>query len=259
MSNYPTSTFQKIQTAIEVLENWPLLLPDKLKLINDLVVYKTKSGTRVYCRPNSPDVNETVIIFSDHEYPSRYLKVSNNATVLDIGANIGLFDLYINQVNPETSFKIYAFEPFRENVQLLKKNLEINKIHNTVVIQKAVSSTDGTVYIDTTGTPDSIHLTDGTMGEAVESIKLSTFAKDNSLPKIDLLKMDIEGSEYDIFNTDFDYIANNVDQIIMEFHNLSEIQNYKKLRPIIETSFEITVLYQIDYGGVLYAKNKNFN
>jgi FkbM family methyltransferase len=253
---YPKNSLQKLLTLIRTVQNWYLVLPDKIGLMTQPISYKTRSGMVVTCRPKSPDINETTIIFSDFEYPSKYLHLEAGDTVLDLGGNIGLFALYINQINKNTSFNGYVFEPFVGNTESMKINFENNDIRNFTIIEKAVSDTDEFLYIDTTLSPDAISANKEQKGEKIPSVKLSTFAKEKKVNRISLLKMDIEGGEYPIFENDYEFVRNNVDRIIMEYHTISDNQNVETIKTILSPDFFIEIVYEMGHGGVLYAKRK---
>jgi FkbM family methyltransferase len=255
---YPNTTIKKLQTLVTTISDWYKVIPDKLGIVSSPLTYHTRSGYRVVCRPKSPDINEVVIIFSDNEYPREKIAIQNDAVIFDLGGNIGLFSLYMDEANKGKAYKTFIFEPFSENVDLINQNLKINSITNCEVIESAVSDVDGFLYIDTTLPPDAISATKEEVGMKIPSTKLSTFAKSKSVSTIDLLKMDIEGGEYPLFKEDYAYIKSNVKAIIMEYHTISDTLNFETLNTLISKDFTIEHIYQMDHGGVFYAKNNKF-
>ena len=90
--------------------------------------------------------------------------------------------------------KVFAFEPVTKNVFYIKRHLELNKIVNTTLIEKAVSDTIGILKFSLSSNPSQGHLSEE--GEIeVETITLDEFIKQGN-PYPDLIKMDIEGAEY---------------------------------------------------------------
>jgi FkbM family methyltransferase len=61
-------------------------------------------------------------IFVDRIYARHGIELGPNARVVDIGANIGMFSLFVKLECP--SARVYAFEPARELFQLAQRNLE---------------------------------------------------------------------------------------------------------------------------------------
>ena len=62
----------------------------------------------------------------------------------DIGANIGVYAILAGSRVGKTGH-VYAFEPFPESAQAIRRNGELNKLANITVVEKAVSNTVGTV------------------------------------------------------------------------------------------------------------------
>ncbi len=118
--------------------------------------------------------------------------------VLDIGANIGYYTVIAGKLIGPTG-KVFAFEPEKTNATILKKNLAINKLSNVVVEEQAVSDTVGErtfflaennkgahAFVNNRNTNEKIIVKTDTVDHA-----LSKYGS----PKIDIIKMDIEGAE----------------------------------------------------------------
>ena len=117
--------------------------------------------------------------------------------VVDIGAHIGYYTLqFANLVGP--TGKVYAFEPEPKNFELLKKNVQINKHDNVVLIQKIVSDKVGIVEFFISKF-DSIGNKLFKSDESGSSIKVGSTTLDEYFKdlkkKIDFIKMDIQGGE----------------------------------------------------------------
>jgi len=68
---------------------------------------------------------------------------AKSSTILDIGANTGVFSVVAALSQPKAS--ITAFEPYAVNARRFQKNIEINNIKNVVLAQTAIGSSEGTV------------------------------------------------------------------------------------------------------------------
>lgn len=117
-------------------------------------------------------------------------------TVLDIGANIGYFTLlFAKQVGPRG--KVFAFEPDPTNYSILKKNIEMNGYNNVILIQKAVSDTNGKIRLylseDNKGDHRIYDSYDNRQFVEIDSIRLDDYFKDN--PGVSFIKMDVQGAE----------------------------------------------------------------
>lgn len=74
------------------------------------------------------------------------VKIPRGSVVVDVGANVGIFTVYAAaRVGPRG--KVIAIEPSSENVDVLRKNLELNDIENAVVIHAGASATDQTLKL----------------------------------------------------------------------------------------------------------------
>lgn len=161
-------------------------------------------------------------IFKYREYKSceNVLKNSKNGVVVDIGAHAGFFSIYSYCLNK--NIKIYAIEPEKNNLEYLSLNKKENKINNIKIIEGAITKSSG--YGKLAITDDSINnyvLSEDGANINFQNIKTFSLKDFFSLNKIDrvlLLKLDIEGGEYEIFeNISYDTI-NKVDNIILEYH-----------------------------------------
>jgi FkbM family methyltransferase len=126
-------------------------------------------------------------ILNDYEKESLKLWIKlckRSTTILDIGANSGIYSLLAKTIAPKSN--VYAFEPHQYFYSLLKRNNDLNKF-DINCIDKAVSDNDGTVVLeDFTGTVPSL---------TFESITLDSFISGNNIPRIDLIKIDVERHE----------------------------------------------------------------
>lgn len=94
--------------------------------------------------------------------------------------------------------KVFAFEPDPQNFLLLRKNVEINGYKNVILINKAVANNNGKLKLylcdENKGDHGIYDSHDGRDSVEIESVRLDDYFKDHG-GKIDLIKMDIQGSE----------------------------------------------------------------
>lgn len=130
--------------------------------------------------------------------------------VIDAGANIGLFTLFAAQHFPAA--RIIAMEPIAENHQRLTHLLHTNQLNRAKAIRAALSGQDGnltlrfdsteafttaaTIFAQSTYRPD--WQPEHVQEETVPCFTLATLMQREALEQCDLLKLDCEGSEYDI-------------------------------------------------------------
>jgi len=122
--------------------------------------------------------------------------------IIDCGGNIGMSVLFFKYHYPES--KIHVFEPFPENYQILHSNIVRNGLTEVYGHKKAVGDSDGKVeffYSDPNNNTNSlggslVHTAGfGDQKIMVDKIRLGDFF--DEFEEIDLLKMDVEGAEWD--------------------------------------------------------------
>ena len=125
-------------------------------------------------------------------------------TILDIGANVGLFSILASgKIGAEG--KIFAFEPTKKTFNILEENLKLNNCSNVFPVETALSNFKGKVSFEvpevvTTkynygDSYQSMSADFNNKSNLVECIKLDEFIGDREIHHVDLIKIDIEGAE----------------------------------------------------------------
>jgi FkbM family methyltransferase len=123
-------------------------------------------------------------------------------TFIDVGAHVGYYSLLAaRQVGSEG--KVYSFEPEPINYSLLVKNVELNGYKNVTTISQAVSSAKGstTLFVSAldSGRNSVFHHGLPESGSVeVATTSLDAFLDKHGWPKIDLIKIDVEGAELNV-------------------------------------------------------------
>jgi len=122
-----------------------------------------------------------------------------NDVVAEVGANIGAHTLVLSQIVGEHG-RVYAFEPQRIVFQTLCANLAINSITNVECFHAAVSIDEGFIRIpdiryDIEGNFGGFDLNKFNEGVKIPKVTLDSFLE---IQKLNLLKVDVEGMEYDV-------------------------------------------------------------
>jgi len=137
---------------------------------------------------------ENQVSESEHIFLNNY--ELGDGVVLDVGANMGLISLILSNKYPEK--EIYAFEPNPSTFRNLQNNKENNRAKNIQLNKIAVGGEEGSIPFDPNptcrGLAGQVADQDGTTIE-VPSVSLDTFASRQSLSRIALLKIDVEGYE----------------------------------------------------------------
>jgi FkbM family methyltransferase len=145
------------------------------------------------------------------------------ATVVDIGANMGAFAVLAGSIVGPTG-RVIAFEPVTKTFERLEGNVALNRLRNVECHRVAIYSRDGmiTLQIHAKSAFATAHevfeVSHAQATETVPCLTLDQVFRDFQINRINLLKVDCEGSEYGIFETLSPYIAARIDQIAMEVH-----------------------------------------
>lgn len=126
------------------------------------------------------------------------------AVIIDIGAHIGLFSVIASQVAGDQG-KIYAFEPAPSTFELLQKTVSINNKEKVIeTVQKAVGKETGkiTFFISDDKADNSNSLVQYKEDRSLHGIDVAVTSVDNfvqekNISKLDFIKIDVEGAEYD--------------------------------------------------------------
>jgi FkbM family methyltransferase len=140
----------------------------------------------------------------EKEYCDYWMKLAPHAVIIfDIGANVGLYSLLAAAVNPAS--RIHAFEPTPEIGEAFRENIRRNRLKNIFVSSLGVGNGSGQAFLQRFMGGEDIY--DGMnfiSAQKTESanlpisvIAIADYCRQNGLARIDLMKMDIEGGEYD--------------------------------------------------------------
>jgi len=161
-------------------------------------------------------------VFLEDEY--LFESAVPDPVIVDCGSNIGLTVHYFKLLYPRSV--VIAFEPQPDVFEVLKGNMERNRLSNVTLINAAVVGKDVEAVSvfsnpDVPGdlgasTVEPMLRSRGCrlVGTSAKAVRLSQFLPD----RVDLLKMDIEGAEYEVL-AELGSSLLKVDQILMEYHH----------------------------------------
>jgi FkbM family methyltransferase len=183
--------------------------------------------------------------------------------IFDIGANTGVYSLLAKCINPSSN--VFAFEPVERIYEKLNYNVKLND-YDIITSNDAVSNKNGeSIFYD----HDTIHTTTASLnknncGENNSNIiakkinltTLDTFIEKNKIPRVDLIKIDVETFEVEVLEgfqnklNEFkptilievlnENIANGITKLISninyEFYNISETTGITKVDKISKSN-----------------------
>ena len=180
--------------------------------------------------------HKNAIIFEIFEQKAyeRFFEVQEGDLVIDVGASVGPFTYSILPKNPS---RVFCIEPSNSEFEVLNKNVGNNP--NVTLINKGISSTNGVVESD---------MLFG--GETqMQGTTFLDFVKENNINKIDFLKTDCEGGEYDIFDIEnFCWLKDNLGVAVGEWHlSTPELkQQFRVFRDVFLRLFPNHEVFSVD-------------
>jgi FkbM family methyltransferase len=158
---------------------------------------------------------------------------SNQPYIIDCGANIGLSVLAFKQQYPNAT--ILAFEPDTKISSMLIENIKSLQLTNVEVVPKAVWTHEGEIHFHEQGGLSGSIIED--KNTAISTISLPSIRlKDYLNRKIDFLKIDIEGAEYEVLKDCKDALFQ-VDFLFIEYHSmLTSEQHLDEILSIIKNA-----------------------
>lgn len=198
---------KRYKGLLQEVSNWPAYLLYKSgSSASDFTFRFRNTGHLPVSRRMLPPFKE---IFFDQVYlqhiPEEVFR-KETLTIVDIGANVGFFSLFMLFRHPNA--KVYAFEPMPYNFSRLAQYKEETKLSNLFPINKAVAGAPEKLLLNYAGngsftTMASIFAHQHKMNSLeVEATSLQQIADEQQLSTIDFIKLDCEGAEYTIlYNT----------------------------------------------------------
>ena len=163
---------------------------------SDILTYNQIYGYKEY-EPVTAEFNKN---FKPNEF--------DTINLIDAGSNIGLTSIYFLETYKK--LKIVAIEPEDNNFKSLEYNL--SNFNNVIKVKAGIWSRDAKLKIvnDFRDKSDwAFRVEESTDNDSLEAFSLNTIAKTYEIDIIDILKIDIEGSEKELFtspNTNLDFL-----------------------------------------------------
>lgn len=161
--------------------------------------------------------------FVDEEIGFLKKIVKKGDTVVDIGANVGLYSLRLSKLVGDNG-QVLSFEPFRPSFDILSKTISRLKIKNITCINEALGNTDELVSLKVprlgSGRVKDPFVNIDPMGKG--SIKMTTLDTEiykSKISSISFIKVDTEGYEYFVFKGAQETIVKYQPIILTEINN----------------------------------------
>lgn len=226
---------------------------------NAYIISKNNISYRIRKKSTDFLVFEQVILNQEYKpFLELIKKYSQNKglNLVDAGSNVGFASLYLNEhlnIN-----RIVSIEPSKENIKNLKENFHSNSITNIHIYETGLWEKKTRLKLDTNfrdGREWSLRLieTNENDPDGFDCISIENIFNDEKIEIIDILKIDIEGGEKEVFKTfeKDNSILSKIKFIAIEIHD--EIADREKINTqLLNAGFEIETV-----GETTIGVNKN--
>lgn len=199
--------------------------------------------TRVLLRPGTSDykVFREIFLFRDYDF-----ELQPPGVIVDAGANVGFTSVFFANKYPEA--KIIAIEPDEGNFEMLVKNTE--KYDQVKGLKAALVSSQQKFSVSRESKEEWSYQVVPDQSGSVDGITIESILLSEEIDRINLLKIDIEGWEADLFSKNTESWLPKVDAIVIELHDWI---NPECSRTFFNAISDYPYTVRI-YGGMIIAK-----
>jgi len=171
----------------------------KLKLTKKEIIITMKSEDGLF-RCGDKSIHS---VKSDYEPHIRKLFDLKEGVFIDIGANLGIYTIFMAR-KLKNKGTVISIEPEPHTVKLLKQNVAINGLKNVIIVGKACSSKNGKdiLYLEGTKYSGGLHslkkYSHHVNKTTIDVEKLDSIISRLKIKRVDLIKIDTEGTELDV-------------------------------------------------------------
>ena len=205
---------RKVGRLVRAVDNWPRALVDHLRLHSGNYLCRLRDGLEIEVRGGTDDRHVLFEVFAERIYP---LPSGRGRTVIDIGAHIGCFTL----LAASAGHRVLALEPSPENFAILRRNVQRNRFTNVELVQAAVGARrqSGQLVLPDDRTHTGRFSLFPGRGKRTVPVPVTTLVEilcTAGIGRVALLKLDCQGSEYEILYSAGARLLQRVDSIAVE-------------------------------------------
>ena len=175
----------------------------------------------------------------------------------DVGANLGYMSQILSRSVGESG-KVFSFEPDPINFTKLQRHIEMNNSKNITPFQLALSKETGTLtlyhsIIDNSSSHSTVFY-DRTVSDSdiisVPAQTFDSFVKEHSIPKVDIIKIDVDGGEFNV--------VQGMKESFLEFKPIVVLELWSEMLNISGLSVKTFKEYFFDsFGYISYKIHKD--
>lgn len=203
-------------------------------------------------RTHAGDLGILYELFWQRAYDLPQLRGGAFRTIVDVGANVGLAALFFLEQSPGA--RLVCVEPEPANFRLLQRNLRGTP---AVAVHAALAAADGTVKIDSSPLGYNAKVSAETGTTEVTAVAMPTLLHSQGLAWVDLLKIDIEDYEREVFARPAAWLAQ-VGLLLIEIHSPASLAAVRQAVRAQGFSWEQAAGQRPD-AGLFVARNPRFS
>ncbi len=207
------------------IKNWPVILGDYFNFSpgGTYLIHLNKKGLLRLRRGTTDKWSVHEIVLRD-DYRISSLPYSD-CNIVDLGANAGVFSIYTALLRPNA--KIYSYEPENHNFSLLLGNIKLNHLPNVKPYMLACTykPRSNKLYLGSDNRAYSLIKQPKTPFKLIKTTTLKKIFDKSKIHICELLKMDIEGSEYKVLYSCPKSLFKKIKRISLEYHNGDKSKN----------------------------------
>lgn len=205
-----------------MFKDWRPLLLNWAGVTDAPADYRLRDGGVIHAREGMDAATiGVVVVRRDYGSPSADARV-----ILDVGANIGSFSFLAARSAPHA--RVFAFEPDATARSVLARTIADNRLNDRVALSDAgVAAEDGTRVLRLSSSTAFNSLygdTNAGSSVSIPCVSLESVFSTHEIDRVDLLKIDCEGCEYEVFGHASQDVMDRINEIRMEYHLLEGVE-----------------------------------
>jgi FkbM family methyltransferase len=217
---------------------------------------------------NDEGISTELQIYESHEPLTTHLiinELKQDMVCIDLGSNIGYYAVIESNIIGKSG-KIFAIEPSPINFPILKVNLENQKNNNFSAYNIAIGDKNEEMefIISTKSNWSKIRMNNEKVNSDDKIIKipvktLDYFVNENNIKKIDILRMDVEGFEYNILLGANEVLEKFKPKLFIEIHKmyLGKEKTYQIFNDLKNKKYEVKYYIPRIYDSPIIGKLKD--
>lgn len=199
-------------------------------------------------------VSDTALVretWAENVYQLHRSDFDHTGAMVDIGANIGVVSVYAALLGA----RVIAVEPQRDNLELLRRNLDLNGVTDRVqVLPVAAHRDSGSAYITAWRGNSRVVFDPQSDADPTPVLSLADLLDEAGVDECDVLKVDIEGAEYALIDgADIETLCR-ARYLTLEFDDTEGLDTFGAMIAKIACGFNTHIIGSPQRGGYVYAR-----